>query len=60
MHCSSCAMNIDGELEDTKGIKAANTSYVKQITEVEYEEKDIDVKQIVSVIKNVGYTAKEQ
>ena len=32
MHCTSCAMNIDGELEDTKGVKEANTSYAKQKT----------------------------
>ncbi len=29
MHCTSCAMNIDGELEDTEGIKEAKTNYAK-------------------------------
>ena len=42
MHCTSCAMNIDGELEDTPGVKEANTSYVKQRTEVLYDENLID------------------
>ena len=27
MHCPSCAMNIDGALEDTAGVIEAETSY---------------------------------
>ena len=30
MHCSSCAMNIDFDLEDLDGVKSAKTSYAKQ------------------------------
>ena len=29
MYCSACAMNIDGELEDTEGVEESNTNYVK-------------------------------
>ena len=29
MHCTSCAMNIDFELEDIKGVKEASTNYAK-------------------------------
>ena len=57
MHCTSCAMNIDGELEDAPGVKEANTSYVKQLTEVLYDEKLIDEKKIAGIIKKVGYSA---
>lgn len=57
MHCSSCAMNIDGELEDTKGVKEANTSYAKQQTEVTYDEKLVDQDKIIKAIKTAGYTA---
>lgn len=57
MHCTSCAMNIDGELEDTDGVKTANTSYAKQVTEVEFEEAKITDKKITEIIKNLGYTA---
>ena len=28
MHCSSCAMSIDGELEDTEGIKAVSYTHL--------------------------------
>ena len=38
MHCISCAMTIDGDLEDfVKGVKASNTNYAKAETEVEFD-----------------------
>ena len=57
MHCTSCAMNIDGELEDTKGVKDVNTSYAKHQTEVTYDEKMVDPDKIIQAIKRAGYTA---
>ena len=57
MHCASCAMNIDGELEDMNGVKESNTSYSKMVTEVMYDEKLITDKKIIDSITNVGYTA---
>lgn len=50
-------MNIDGELEDTEGIKSASTNYAKQYTEVEFDEEKLDESMIIEIIKNVGYTA---
>lgn len=57
MHCTSCAMNIDGELEDTDGVKCANTSYAKQETEVEYDENKVDEKKIIEIVEKTGYKA---
>lgn len=57
MHCVSCAMNIDGELEDTDGIKESNTNYAKQVTEVEFDDTKINLQKIVNIIKSVGYSA---
>lgn len=57
MHCTSCAMNIDGELEDTDGVKSSSTNYAKQYTEVEFDEKKINEKKIIDIIKSVGYSA---
>lgn len=57
MHCTSCAMNIDGELEDTKGIKEANTNYAKQQTEVVFDPQEISEDTILEIIKDVGYKA---
>jgi len=57
MHCTSCAMSIDGELEDMDGVKCASTSYAKQETEVEYDEKKLSEKKIVEIIEKAGYSA---
>lgn len=57
MHCTSCAMNIDGELEDTQGIKESNTNYAKKITEVTFAADKLTIQQIVEIIKKTGYTA---
>jgi copper chaperone CopZ len=56
MHCVSCALNIDGELEDTKGVKQSRTNYAKQTTEVEFDEMLINEEKITSIIKGLGYT----
>lgn len=55
MHCSSCAMNIDFELEDA-GVKAS-TNYARQETEVEFDEEKISLNKIIEVIKKTGYLA---
>ncbi len=57
MHCTSCAINIDGELEDTEGVKESNTNYAKQETEVEFDEKKVNEKKILEIISSVGYSA---
>ena len=58
MHCSSCAMIIDGDLEDTKGVVSANTNYAKQMTEIEFDEEEIKIEKIIEVVKKSGYNAK--
>lgn len=57
MHCSSCAMDIDGELEDTDGISESKTSYVKQQTEVIFDSNIIDLKKIIKIVNDIGYKA---
>lgn len=58
MHCTSCSMNIDGELEDTKGVISATTSYPKSTTEVEYDPEIISEEKVKKVIEGLGYTVK--
>ena len=55
MHCTSCAMNIDFDLEDVQGIKSAKTSYASQVCEVIFDEGKVDVKTIFGVIEKIGY-----
>lgn len=56
MHCTSCAMNIDGELEDTEGIIESNTNYAKCATEVKFDPDKISENKIIKTIKTVGYS----
>ena len=57
MHCTSCAFNIDGELEDTDGVKEASTNFAKAKTEVKFDPEKINAEKIVKLIKKVGYDA---
>ncbi len=57
MHCVSCAMNIDFDLEDLDGVKSASTSYAKAECVVEYEESKLNKEKIIEVIKKTGYQA---
>lgn len=57
MHCGSCVMNIEGELEDTEGIKKSKVNFAAEKAEIEYDEKKIDSKKIQSIIADLGYNA---
>ena len=56
MHCTSCAMDIDGTLEDTDGVVEANTNYAKQETEVKFDTEKVDKDKISSAISSLGYS----
>ncbi|MBI4130824.1 heavy-metal-associated domain-containing protein, partial [Candidatus Roizmanbacteria bacterium] len=56
MHCTSCAMDIDGELEDTDGVIESNTNYAKGVTEVKFESEKVDQQKIASIISTLGYS----
>lgn len=57
MHCSSCALSIDFDLEDTLGIRSSKTSYVKSESEVEFDADLINEQRIIELIKKTGYSA---
>jgi copper chaperone CopZ len=60
MHCASCAMNIDFDLEDLEGVKSCKTSYARQESEVEFDESKISPEKILAQIKETGYLANPQ
>ncbi|MBI2617764.1 heavy-metal-associated domain-containing protein [Candidatus Gottesmanbacteria bacterium] len=60
MHCSSCAINIDGELEDTDGVTEANTNYAKAETTVTYEEGKISPEKLITIIKTLDYDVAQE
>lgn len=51
LHCTSCSMVIEGELEDQLGVRAA-CNWAKQVVEIEGE---ADHEMIVKVIEGQGY-----
>ncbi|OGH10817.1 MAG: hypothetical protein A3B38_03900 [Candidatus Levybacteria bacterium RIFCSPLOWO2_01_FULL_36_13] len=57
MHCSSCAMNIDFDLEDLNGVKTAKTSYAKQKCEVEFDENKVTIEEVLEQVNKTGYNA---
>lgn len=59
MHCSSCSLNIDGELEDQAGVLSASTSYAKSITTVKFDEKKIAVEKLLQTISDLGYEVEQ-
>lgn len=50
-------MNIEGELEDTPGVKKVSASYAKSEAEVSFDESTISVEKILEIIKKLGYSA---
>lgn len=57
MHCASCAMLIDDELEELEGVKASSTSYARQKTDIDFDESRVGVGQLVAKIADLGYDA---
>lgn len=57
MHCTSCAMVIEGELEDV-GVKAT-CHYAKAQLTVEFDEEKVSEQNIKQVVGVVGYTLTE-
>ncbi|NCN45536.1 MAG: heavy metal transporter [Candidatus Pacebacteria bacterium CG10_big_fil_rev_8_21_14_0_10_36_11] len=57
MHCTSCSMAIDGELEELSGVKDVHTNYAKAETKISFDPKKIDLEKILATIKSLGYTA---
>lgn len=53
MHCTSCALLIESDLEDA-GVKA-RCNYVTQTLSVEFDEKTIGEKKITDVVAKAGY-----
>lgn len=57
MHCVSCSILIDGDLEDLEGVKFSQTNFAKAETEVEFDEEKVSLDSILKTIKTSGYTA---
>lgn len=58
MHCSSCAMRLEGIEDDLPGILGISASYHKQQLAVEFDELMTDEQQILNAVENLGYHVK--
>lgn len=57
MHCTSCAMNIDFEIEDIEGVTEVATHYAKQQTVVTFDSQKTTLGQIIQIIQSLEYNA---
>ena len=57
MHCTACAMVIDGDLEELKGVKCASTNYAKSVCEIEFDPNQVKIEDIINQIEKSGYKA---
>lgn len=57
MHCSNCAMKIEGIEDDLPGVKSVNASYARGQVVVEYDERLVTLDAIIAAVKKQGYTA---
>lgn len=55
MHCTSCAMLIEGDLEELSGVESAKASYIKSEVEVEFLDDLVGVDKILEIVKKSGY-----
>lgn len=57
MHCTSCALSVDLDLEEQNGVMESNTNYASGTSEVKYDDEKISEEKIIESIKKTGYTA---
>lgn len=56
MHCTSCALTIDNELEDIDGVIASRTNYAKSQTLVMIDPTKVTPEVLKAKIVELGYT----
>lgn len=56
LHCTSCSLNIDSDLEELNGVISSNTSYAKQESTIIYDPKIVTPASFKTTIEKLGYT----
>ena len=59
MHCVSCSMNIDDELENTEGVFRAQTNFAAGKTVIEYDSTKVSPQKLKAVIESLKYSAQQ-
>lgn len=55
LHCTSCALTIDLDLEEVAGVKKSTTSYAASQTVVEYDPALVSPETLKQTIAKSGY-----
>lgn len=55
MHCSNCAMLLEGIEDKLPGIKSISASYHKGNLMVEFDPARVNEKQILAEVERLGY-----
>jgi Cu+-exporting ATPase len=58
MHCTSCALNIDWELEELDGVEESKTNYAEMKTIVVFDPSRVTLEKIIEVISLLKYEVK--
>ncbi len=57
MHCSGCALTLEGLEDEVDGIRSVKASYRQQTMEVTFDESRVTPAHIIAAAKEHGYDA---
>ena len=57
MHCDSCPLDIKETLEETAGVREADTSLKRKTAIVDFDEETVQLATLIKKIQDLGYTA---
>lgn len=55
LHCTSCSLNIDSEIEELSGVFSINTSYAQQTSVINFDPKLVSPDKFKKIIEELGY-----
>lgn len=57
MHCQSCSMLVQMELEDLAGVVSAKSDFRTGMTDVDYDPDQVTVDDLIAAVVRAGYGA---
>lgn len=60
MHCASCAVSIENNLNKEKGVHSVNVNLATEKANLEFDSKVISLQEIQKIIKKLGYKTEEE
>ena len=57
MHCGSCKMLVEMDLNELAGVSLAEADLGSGVTHVEFDPAEVTVEKIVATIEGAGYVA---